>query len=147
MRWPEHRGVLLHRFYISEAGAPLEQWREWLLTWPSSFLQYVWTYSEADFEELAGEVSNVVRKDASLLLSAGFFGDRRREGYPIPLLKDLIQFKALYAFGGWFADLDIAYLRDGGMWRAPVVWAETHAGRSVAGRGKSLRLVLPGEVG
>ena len=28
MRWPEHRGVLLHRFYISEAGAPLEQWRE-----------------------------------------------------------------------------------------------------------------------
>ena len=86
MRWPEHRGVLLHRFSISEAGAPLEQWRELLLTWPPSFLQYVWTYSEADFEELAGEVSNVVRKDASRLLSVEVFGARRREGYTIPLL-------------------------------------------------------------
>ena len=51
------------------------------------------------------------------------------------------------AFGGWFADLDIAYLRDGGMWRGPVVWAETHVGRSVTGRGRGLRLVLPGSAG
>jgi len=146
-RWPEHRGVLLHRFYLSEKTAPLKQWRELLLTWPPSFLQYVWTYSEAEFEEIAGEVSNAVRMDASRLLSAEVFGSLRRAGHPIPLLKDLIQFKALHAFGGWFADLDFAYLRDGGMWHAPLVWAELHAGRSQAGRGKSLRLVLPGEAG
>ena len=146
MRWSQHRGVLLHRFFVSHADAPVKQWRELLRTWPCSFLQYVWTYREADFDELAGEVINTVRMDASLLLPLAEFEKLRGLGHPIQLLKDLIQLRSLQAFGGWYADLDIAWLRDG-MWHTPHEWAEMHAGCLLPSKTEAARLACPGDCG
>ena len=114
----------MHRCFISHAEAPVRQWRELLRTWPSSFLQYVWTYCEEDFDELVSEVPNIVRIDASLLLPLAEFQKLRGVGHPIQQLQDLIQLRSLQAFGGWYADL--AWLREG-MWHNPEVWAHMHA--------------------
>ena len=142
MRWPQHRGVLLHRFFHPDEGASVEQWRELLRTWPASFLQYVWTYTETAFDSLAGEAPNAVRMDASRILPLDEFQRLRAEGYPIQLLKDSIQFGILQVFGGWFADLDMVMLRDG-VWDDPVEWAGEHAGRFLAKPGSAGRLVCP----
>lgn len=144
MRWPQHRGVLLHRFFHPDEGAPVDQWRELLRTWPASFLQYVWTYTEAAFDLLAGEAPNAVRMDAQRIFPLVEFQRLRAQGYPIQLLKDSIQFGILQVFGGWFADLDLVMVRDG-MWENPAEWADEHAGRMLAKPGAAGRLVCHGD--
>ena len=129
-------------FFHPHEAAPLDQWRELLRSWPASFLQYVWTYSDEAFDSLACEACNAVRVDASRIVPIDKFDKLRAQGYPIQLLKELIQFGILQVFGGWFADLDIVLVRDG-MWEDPAGWAFQHGGRCMGRPGLAGRLVYP----
>jgi hypothetical protein len=81
--------------------------------------------------------------DAAVLLSKPDFDRRRARGHPMQLIKDTLQLRCLCAFGGWFADLDIAWLREG-LWEDPADWAQASAGVLRRSQG-SLRVVVPGD--
>ena len=112
-------------------------------TWPPDMLQYVWTFAEADFDTLAGRLPNAVRMDAGVLMGPEEVEAYRKMKLPIPLLKDIVQFRCLAAYGGWWADLDICWLRPG-VWKSPQEWAEANASPVVKARGSKGRLVSPG---
>ena len=145
-RLPQHRGVLLHRIYLPGEKGVLPQWREYLKTWPAEFVQYIWTTEVRDFQTLAAGVANCVRMDASVLLPTQEAIRRYTGGQPVQLVKDDLQFRILHAFGGWYADLDLVWLRHG-MWEAPAEWAAEHAGVLRSSPPQAGRVHMPGEPG
>ena len=107
--------TLIHRFWYPERHGTRvhETLRTCMRSFRSDmFLQFVWTYSEADFEDVVhggGFGDQVFRMDAGLVLSQ----EERRElllKMQLQHVKDAFSFAVVQEYGGWFVDLDYVWL-------------------------------------
>ena len=114
-RKPWHNGVLVHRFFIPDTASEEDMsiWQRCVCTFGGAdWVQYVWTYSESDFLSVLGRhpPDNVVRTDASQILSRREVDELREFGASVQHVKDIFQMKVMSLYGGWFVDFDVVWL-------------------------------------
>ena len=108
---------VVHRFYhphVDPATNVERWWRDSVASFAgpverTRFTQYIWCYEPVKARKLfcTPGFADVLILNAGILLDEDEWGDLRRKGFPIPIIKDFIQFKALLFYGGIWADLDV----------------------------------------
>ena len=72
---------------------------------------WVCDLADANYIEAGESRSDLLVRDASLVLSRAEWSEWKARGFPTPLIKDIFQLKCLHMFGGCWADMDYFILR------------------------------------
>lgn len=93
--------IVIHRFWHS-SGRHLPEEALCGLKSFSPTIQMLWCYKRYTRSRIPG----VVCQNAERLLPKDSFNKLRKKKIPIQLIKDIIEMRTLYSYGGWFIDLD-----------------------------------------
>ena len=99
------------RFFHESVLELNDLWKAYLLSFASQWKQLVWTYDVARTSELIlKHCPGVHIMNADQLIEKEILSDLQEKKLPMQHIKDIIHTKALYEYGGWWADLDIIWL-------------------------------------